>query len=323
MRRRPRVGVVLGAGGVVGGAWLAGALAAISAETGWEPGRADVIIGTSAGAVMASLLASGMPASRLVPRAPAPDRDWPLRELATAEYRGFLPAALPRPGSVALALSAIGARGHWARSVPVLAALSPRGSASTVAISGSVRRELAGRRWPDHPACWIVATEYRTGRRAIFGRDRTGDIATAVAASCAIPGYFRPVTIDGREYVDGGVPSPTNADLALSRDLDLVLCLNPLGRRLHGRARGAAAVFEALVRELACRQLEAEAAQLAAAGVAVEILSPSRDELELMSSDPMDSRSCIDVGLSALVRVRDHLRSQGRALGARLAATAA
>src|SRR5258705_3014829 len=57
-----RVGLVLGAGGVLGGAWLTGGLAALADETGWDPGAADYIVGTSAGSVIGSLLAGGVPA---------------------------------------------------------------------------------------------------------------------------------------------------------------------------------------------------------------------------------------------------------------------
>src|SRR5438105_12785710 len=60
-RPKPRVGLVLGAGGVLGGAWLAGGLAAIAEETGWDPATADVIVGTSAGSMIGALLASGVP----------------------------------------------------------------------------------------------------------------------------------------------------------------------------------------------------------------------------------------------------------------------
>src|SRR3954452_6088581 len=57
----PRVGLVLGAGGVLGGAWLTGALAALADATGWDPGSADRIVGTSAGSVIGALVASGLP----------------------------------------------------------------------------------------------------------------------------------------------------------------------------------------------------------------------------------------------------------------------
>src|SRR3954468_16572319 len=60
-RRHPRVGLVLGAGGVLGGSWLTGGLQALAEETGWDPGSADHIVGTSAGALIGSLVAAGIP----------------------------------------------------------------------------------------------------------------------------------------------------------------------------------------------------------------------------------------------------------------------
>ena len=75
-----------------------------------------------------------------------------------------------------------------------------------------------------------MACDYATGRRVAFGRERRHpdvELADAVAASCAIPGFYHPVTIDGRRYVDGGMHSPSNLDVLRHEDLDLVICLNP------------------------------------------------------------------------------------------------
>src|SRR3981081_3519245 len=89
--RRPRVGVVLGAGGVLGGAWMAGALAALTRVTGWDPRHADCLVGTSAGAVFAAMLAAGVSPARLLPRGravPMTGSRWILNELAIqSSYR--------------------------------------------------------------------------------------------------------------------------------------------------------------------------------------------------------------------------------------------
>ena len=83
--------------------------------------------------------------------------------------------------------------------------------------------------WSPHPNLWIVACDYETGRRVPFGRAGApdADLADAVAASCAIPGIYHPLTIDGRRYVDGGIYSTSNLDLLRDEELDLVICLNP------------------------------------------------------------------------------------------------
>ena len=90
--------------------------------------------------------------------------------------------------------------------------------------------------WVEHPNYWAVACDYETGRRTPFGRlgSPRAQIADAVAASCAIPGFYRPVRIGGRRYVDGGVCSVSNMDLVAGRGLDLVICLNPLTSRAEG-----------------------------------------------------------------------------------------
>ena len=83
--------------------------------------------------------------------------------------------------------------------------------------------------WGPHPGLWIVACDYATGRRVAFGRTGSppAELADAVAASCAIPGFYRPVEIAGRRYVDGGMYSASNLDLLRAEELDLVICLNP------------------------------------------------------------------------------------------------
>src|SRR5205823_4363559 len=80
-----------------------------------------------------------------------------------------------------------------------------------------------------HPNLWVVACDYATGRRVPFGRENApeADLADAVAASCAIPGFYEPVTIAGRRYIDGGLWSTSNLDILRNEALDLVICLNP------------------------------------------------------------------------------------------------
>jgi NTE family protein len=311
MGRRKRVGLILGAGGITGGAWLAGTLSEIAASTGWEPGTADLVVGTSAGSVFAALIASGIPASSLGPPDNALAEDWPLRDLLRREsYAGpdSLPALAPR--SLGLLLAAVASSGSsWTRGSRLFNAFAPRGRTPTEAIRRTVERSVP-HGWAQHPACWIVATAYGSGRRVVFGRDRSADLASAVAASCAIPGVFGPVVIGGREYVDGGIASPTNADLAGFEAIDIVICLNPLGRRPLGPSLRPAAPFEALVRESACRQVDKEVAGLEKAGIEVFRFEPGRDELAVTGLDPMDPASCLEISS----RASDHARRRVREL---------
>jgi NTE family protein len=310
MRRRKRVGLVLGAGGVAGGAWLAGTLSEIAVVTGWEPGTADLLVGTSAGAVFAALIASGMPARSLKPPRLDLAGDWPLRDLVRRESylrADSLPALAPRAFGQLLA-AVVSPGSSWSRGSRLLTALAPRGRVPTRAIRETIQRAVP-RGWVKHRACWIVATAYGSGRRVVFGRDRRTDVASAVAASCAIPGVFGPVEISGREYVDGGIASPTNADLAGLDSLDLVICLNPLARRSPGPpSLHPAAPFDALIRESACRQVEHELAGLEAKGIEVLRFEPGQDELAVTGFDPMDPGFCLEIATRAASHARHRVR---------------
>ena len=95
----------------------------------------------------------------------------------------------------------------------LLAGVLPDGPVSTEPIRQTVRRVCA-RGWAPHPGLWAVAMDYGSGRRVVFGRAGApaAELADAVAASCAIPGFYRSVRIGGRRYVDGGVRSTSNLD---------------------------------------------------------------------------------------------------------------
>ena len=238
--RDPRVGLVLGAGGVLGGAWLTGALHALTEETGWDPGSADHILGTSAGSVIGALVAAGVPPWFMVAHSAGESFDGlngpdgrPASEADRAAGGNFkfemrnIPWA---PARCAWRSRRCPTRCGTRR--PALAGWLPAGMVSTESIKDTVKRAVAGR-WVEHQAFWAVACDYRTGKRVPFGRvdAPTAEIADAVAASCAIPGFFRPVHIRGRPYVDGGVCSASSVDLLAGHGLDLIICLTPLSAR--------------------------------------------------------------------------------------------
>jgi NTE family protein len=233
-----KVGLVLGAGGVLGGAWLTGALDALADETDWDPGSADFIVGTSAGSMIGALTAAGVPPWFMVAHSAGESFDGlhgpdgrPAAEADRAAGAVFrLHRGLPAlgPGSLRMALTALSnPLGHTP--LQLLAGWVPAGVVSTDSLKELVRRAIPDR-WVDHPNYWAVACDYVSGRRTAFGRldAPAADVADAVAASCAIPGFYRPVKIGRRRYVDGGVCSASNLDLLAGRGLDLVICLNPL-----------------------------------------------------------------------------------------------
>src|SRR3954447_5649024 len=153
-RRHPRVGLVLGAGGVLGGAWLTGGLSALAEETGWDPGSADHIVGTSAGSVIGCLVAPGAPPGFMVAPSggesfdgrPGPDG----RPAADADRAGggsfrFERGALPLgPGSVRMGLTPLSTPPRHTP-LQLLAGWLPSGMFSTESIKDTVRRAVADR----------------------------------------------------------------------------------------------------------------------------------------------------------------------------------
>src|SRR3954468_530401 len=220
----PRRGIVLGGGGVLGAAWMIGALSALRDTCGWQPNDADVLIGTSAGAVLAALLGSGVTVEALannqrgvvVPGDPQLDFD-----PDTASGASLPPRPRLGIGSTALLPAAV----RTPRRLPpmaVFAGLAPQGRGSLDPVRGLIDAANPGGGWAPHPATWIVAMDYEAGRRVAFGRSGApaASLADAVVASCAIPGWYAPAVIGGRRYVDGGTCSPTSLDLFAREELD-------------------------------------------------------------------------------------------------------
>ncbi len=310
---------MLGAGGVLGGAWLVGGLSALARETDWDPGSADQIVGTSAGSMIGALVAAGVPPWFMVAHSrgevfeglsgpdgrPAADAD----RSAGANFR--LHRGLPAigPGSLRMAFTALS---NPLRHTPLqmVAGWLPSGFVSTDALKETVARAVPGD-WVEHPSYWAVACDYESGRRTPFGRlgSPRAHIADAVAASCAIPGFYRPVKIGGRRYVDGGVCSVSNMDLIAGRGLDLVICLNPLTSRSEGEARQRGAVTRmatgpihgvldfvpSLTRRAARGRLEREERKMRRFGTEVVIIEPTAEDHAVMGHNWMSAERRQDV----------------------------
>lgn len=285
-----RIGLVLGAGGVVGQAYHAGVLAALEHDLGWDPRTAEVIVGSSAGSITGALLRLGVSAADLAAwavEAPLSVESAPLMEQLTGEDGNDFPPMvlrdllrgwrLPAP---ALLLRA--ARRPWAFR-PTVAALTllPSGRID-VAARAEVLHAVTGDAWPD--GLWICAARRKDGGRVVFGR--TGSprvrVAEAVAASCAIPGYFSPVRIGGVQYFDGGVHSPTNADVLRHSGLDTVVVVSPMSAA-HGRS----VTLDAPMRWAAHRRLEQEVRKLQSAGTTVVRFEPGARSLTAMGLNAM------------------------------------
>ena len=318
-----RVGLVLGAGGVLGGAWLTGGLEALARETGWDPAGADYVVGTSAGSMIGALCASGVPPWFMVAHSAGETFDGVTdadgRPAADADRSGGavfkLERALPPigPGSIQLALRSA-ARPHRHTPAAVVAGWLPRGVISTKSLQDVIRR-VVPRGWSEHPNLWVVACDYATGRRVPFGREGAAEaeLAKAVAASCAIPGFYHPVTIGGRRYVDGGLYSNSNLDLLRAEQLDLVICLNPTSTLNPVRAWNPAERLAAIARRDSGRRLGSEAKKLRAAGTRVVLIQPTGKDLEVMGSNLMSRRRRHEVITTAIETVGEQLREPATA----------
>lgn len=284
-----RIGLVLGAGGIVGQAFHAGALAALEHDLGWDPRTADVIVGSSAGSVTGTLLRIGVSASDLAAwavEAPLSVEGAPLMEQLGGEAPDFpefsprdliRPWRMPAPSLVVRAL-----RRPWAfRPGSATMTLLPEGRID-IAERVEVLQAVSGDEWPE--GLWICAARRRDGGRVVFGRKGSPEarVGQAVAASCAIPGYFAPVKIGGVSYFDGGVYSPTNADVLRDENLDLVVVLSPMSS-----ARGLSRSPDAPLRFLAHRKLEREIGRLRAKGTAVVRIEPGPRTMEAMGVNAM------------------------------------
>ena len=305
-----KVGLVLGAGGVVGAAWLIGALEALASETGWDPSSADHVVGTSAGSVVGALVADGIApeylaaytggraldevedvdgrVACLAARVGGPEKlDQVAERLSGDELKLQLAPPPIGPGSWRLAINTLR---HPRRHAPgaMLAGWLPRGFVSTAPISALIETFVAGE-WPDHPNYWAIAADYRTGERVAFGRDDAprATVGEAVASSCAIPGFYHPVCVEGRRYVDGGVCSMSNLDLLAGRGLDLVICLNPTSSMAEVAGGTPAERVGGLVRGLSGRRLGREARKLRDEGTELLIVQPTDEDVAGMGLNMM------------------------------------
>jgi NTE family protein len=313
-----KVGLVVGAGGVLGGAWLTGGLAAIAEETGWDPGSADYLVGTSAGSVIGSLVASGVPPWFMVAHSAgetfAGVVDAAGGSAGSASRSGGADFKLHRglpslgPGSLRLGVAALR---HPLMYTPAaaLGAWLPAGMMSNEPIKDVIRRVVPDG-WTDHPNAWVVACDYATGRRVPFGRIDApeADLADAVAASCAIPGFYRPVEIGRRRYVDGGLYSASNLDLLAGRGLDVVICLNPTSTRHRDASLNPLDRVAQAVRTAAGRRLGYEARKVRGKGSEVVLIQPVADDLALMGRNLMRRKGRHDVIEMARRTVAEQLR---------------
>src|ERR1051326_7702531 len=260
-RPRPprRIGLALAGGGVVGGMYEVGAMAAIEERLNGAGRGFDVYVGCSAGSVVACLLAGGIRAQEIY-RILEEDLADPLnfRRNAVFASDAFRRAAMRFAKLVwTFGRNALTA---FRTSIPdMLARVErdlPAGFFSLVALERFVHSAFASRNLPNDFSALprkllIPAIDLDRAERVVFGRNGLVGvpISHAVAASSAIPGFFEPYAIEGRDYVDGGVGFSGHADLAADEGVDTVLVVNPLVPSLLAnpvpmRLRGVYSIME-------------------------------------------------------------------------------
>jgi NTE family protein len=281
---RPEV-LVLGAGGIVGEAWMGGVLAGLKEATGFDPRECEHFVGTSAGSIVAAAMAGGVdPVTRLddLPAQPgvAPESERPRTLLGGALRLGRATGATAFAPLAALALRSTAFSGAAVRRAAL--ARVPPGKRSLEGLGAEIAR--LGLDWDGR--LLVVTVEVETGRRVVFGMPgETGlSVPDAVEASCAIPGVFRPIRANGSTYVDGGAWSLTNLDVAPAARGTRVLCLNPTG------SLGATASLRGAIGPLSRSVASVEALALQRRGATVTTLSPDTEAARAMGGDFMDGR---------------------------------
>jgi NTE family protein len=173
-----------------------------------------------------------------------------------------------------------------------LSAVLPQGRGSLDPVGAVVDAVNPSGGWSDHARTWIVAMDYDNGRRTVFGRDGAprATLREAVMASCSIPGWYAPVTIGGRRYVDGGTCSPTSLDLVGKLGLDEVVVLSPMTSLRYDAPTSVAARIERRFRRIVTKRLVGEVKKVAATGTKVTLLGPGPEDLDVIGSNMMDPR---------------------------------
>jgi NTE family protein len=295
-----------------------GALQAIDEVRGIDPRDFDVIVGTSAGSVLGALIGAGVSIDALrdhqrgepITEGPLAGYLWDY-ETATGGRRPSMPR-LRGPGSVRLMASSLR---HGLKMPPtaVLSAFMPVGNGSLERVGHLIDAITPFGEWSPHQDLWVVAMDYEAGHRVVFGRKDapSAPLSDAVMASCAIPGWFEPVTIDDRTYVDGGAWSATSADVLAGHGLDEVYVVAPMVSFETDEPDSLLSRLERRWRGSVTRRCEAEVDELRSEGIQVTVLGPGREDLEAMGGNIMDGRRRLEVLETSLKTSRVALERGG------------
>ena len=212
--------MVLAGGGLAGIAWETGFLLGVQDTDPAAAQRlldADLLLGTSAGSTVAAQISSGVALDELYARQVAQNTHEIAPRLGVDDLMELFEQAGDTSTSVRERLRAIGAQAVSGCSMPTV---------SEDARRSVIARRLPSHRWPDR-RLEVTAIDVETGERVVFGRDSGVSLVDAVAASCAVPLVWPPVTIGDRRFMDGGVGSRANVDTATDADAVVMLAPTP------------------------------------------------------------------------------------------------
>jgi len=263
---KPSKALVLSGGGITGTAWELGVLFGLE-ESGVDVTDAELIVGTSAGSIVGAQITSGLS----------------LEELYNLQLKP-IPETKERP---------VDFDGHKFRQMMAAAIMSSPDSQTARAVIGEAalaaptideeeRLEIMASRLPVHE--WnpernlvINTVDAETGEWFKFDQNSGVPLLLAVSASSAIPGIYPPTTINSRRYIDGGMSSGTNADVAQGYDLVLIIVAEP------------SMIAPAMGPTMHRITFEEELAQLKTSGSQVMVISPDEDSLEVKGPNPLDA----------------------------------
>ncbi len=214
-----RRGLALGGGGITGIAWETGLLLGLQ-DLGVDLTTADAVVGTSAGSVVGAQVTTGNALSDLFDHQVSPPRPAPLARISPLVLAGFARSMIRARGD----LEAFGRHvGRWS------AKRAAAGRLPTLEERfAAIRDRLPVQEWGPGGRLQVTAVDVGTGALRVFDGTDGVSLVEAVAASCAVPGVYPPVPIQGRSYIDGGARSGSNADLLTG--CDRVLALTPVDR---------------------------------------------------------------------------------------------
>ncbi|MDF1781235.1 MAG: patatin-like phospholipase family protein [Alcanivoracaceae bacterium] len=283
---QPKRALVLGCGGVAGAAWQIATLEALQKQLNWDARSADILIGTSAGSVLAALLSAGVSVERMVAseKNTAADCFWN----HDTDTGGAFPP-VPKGQFTAMPLLWKGIKGEVSP-ITAIAGLLPRGNMNMQPFMDLIDSVVPAGQWTKHKATWIVVVDAATGERVVLGRDYAADIPLnrAVCASYAVPSWCPPVSWAGREFLDGGIASPASADMLIGTDIEEAIVLTPMAAASMDNPRSRLEKIERRVRRYMTNVVNREIAQLERAGIRVIRLEPTAEDLGAFGFNMMD-----------------------------------